>query len=188
MKGRKLLGFVITVAAMAFVTVSFAQAIHEGVARTREGACKALRPDPLPSFLQGTFAPDFALPDANGRLVKLSDQKGHPVFLNFWATWCPPCIEEMPSLETLASSLEASDVRVLAVSVDESWDLVRRFFAQGTKMGVLVDTSKEIPRKYGTEKFPETYLIDAEGRVRYYFINKRDWSRPEAVDCLESLR
>jgi thiol-disulfide isomerase/thioredoxin len=120
--------------------------------------------------------------------VKLSEQKGHPVFLNFWATWCPPCIEEMPALETLASSVVDSDVRVLAVSVDDSWEPVRRFFAQGTKMGVLLDTSKEVPRKYGTEKYPETFLIDADGRVRYYFINKRDWSRPEAVDCLESLR
>jgi len=188
MNGRKLMGLLLTVAAMAFVTVSFGQAVHEGVSRTRDGACRALKPDALPSFLQGPAAPDFALPDGNGRVVKLSEQKGHPVFLNFWATWCPPCIEEMPSLETLAGSLESSDVRVMAVSVDDGWEPVRRFFAQGTKMSVLLDIAKDSPRKYGTEKYPETYLIDADGRVRYYFINKRDWSRPEAVDCLESLR
>jgi hypothetical protein len=55
-------------------------------------------------------------------------------------------------------------------------------------MGVLLDISKEVPKKYGTEKYPETYLIDASGKVRHYFINKRDWSKPEALACLESLR
>jgi hypothetical protein len=65
---------------------------------------------------------------------------------------------------------------------------VKAFFAQGTKLGVLLDTSKEVPKKYTTEKYPETFLIDAQGRVRHYFINKRDWSKPEAIACLESLR
>ena len=120
--------------------------------------------------------------------MSLSAQRGHPVLLNFWATWCPPCVDEVPSLEDLARKLDGTDLRLLAVSVDDDWAAIRRFFPKGSSIGVLLDTSHDIPKKFGTDKFPETYLIDAAGRVRYYFINKRDWSRPEAVACLESLR
>ena len=77
---------------------------------------------------------------------------------------------------------------MLAVSVDDSWDPIRRFFAKGSDIGVLLDVSHDIPKKFGTEKYPETFLVDAAGRIRYYFINKRDWGRPEAIACLESLR
>ena len=156
--------------------------------RAPGGACKALSPDPVPGFLQNGEAPDFQLPDASGRMVSLSAQRGHPVLLNFWATWCPPCVEEVPSMEDLARKLDGTDMRMLAVSVDDDWDAIRQFFVKGTKIGVLLDTSHDVPKSFGTEKYPESFLIDAAGRVRYYFINKRDWSRPEAVACLESLR
>lgn len=178
----------LTVAAVGVVATQFLLAARDGLERTRAAACKALRPDPLPAFLDGRPAPDFELPDSQGRKISLGGQKGHPVMLNFWATWCPPCTEEMPSMEKLAAGVAGSDVRILAVSVDEGWDEVRRFFATGTRLGVLHDASKEVPKRYGTEKYPETFFIDAAGRVRHYFINKRDWSRPEAIACLESLR
>jgi cytochrome c biogenesis protein CcmG, thiol:disulfide interchange protein DsbE len=184
---RRLTPMVITAAAIAFVGVRFLGGVHATLARTRDGACTALKPDPLPSFLQSA-TPDFQLPDAGGRTVSLSGQHGHPVLLNFWATWCPPCVDEVPSLEDLARKLDGTDLRLLAVSVDDDWGTIRRFFPKGSAIGVLLDTSHEIPKKFGTEKFPESFLIDAAGRVRYYFINKRDWSRPEAVACLESLR
>ena len=178
----------ITALAMAFIAVRFVSGARETLARTRDGACVALAPDPLPDFLRNGATPDFQLPDAAGRTVSLSQQRGHAVMLNFWATWCPPCVDEVPSLEDLAQRLDGTDMRMLAVSVDDDWDKIRHFFAKGSKMGVLLDTSHEVPKKFGTEKYPETFLIDAAGRVRYYFINKRDWSRPEAVACLESLR
>jgi peroxiredoxin len=177
----------ITVLAMTFVAVRFIGGARDTLARTRDGACIALEPDPLPEFLRNA-TPDFQLPDAAGHTVSLSQQRGHPVLLNFWATWCPPCVDEVPSLEDLARRLKGSDMRMLAVSVDDEWDQIRRFFAKGSDIGVLLDKSHDIPKKFGTEKFPETFMIDSAGRVRYYFINKRDWSRPEAVACLESLR
>ena len=96
--------------------------------------------------------------------MSLSAQRGHPVMLNFWATWCPPCVDEIPALEDLARRIDGTDLRLLAVSVDEDWDTVRRFFAKGTRIGVLHDASKELPKKYGTEKYPETFLIDAQGQ------------------------
>jgi peroxiredoxin len=178
----------LTVLSLTYVTTRFLTGAHESLERTRANACRGLTPDPVPAALQNREAPDFQLPDVNGKMVSLSAQKGHPVLINFWATWCPPCIEEMPSMEELARSIQNTDVRMFAVSVDENWDLVRRFFATGTKMGVLLDVSKEVPKKFGTEKYPETFLIDASGKVRHYFINKRDWSKPEALACLDSLR
>ena len=177
----------LTAAAMAFITVKFAVAAHDTLTRTRDGACIALDPTDVPAALKDTH-PDFQLPDVNGKMTSLKEQLGHPVLLNFWATWCPPCVDEVPSLEDLARHLQGTGSRMLAVSVDEDWSQIRRFFAKGTPIPVLLDASKEIPKKFGTEKFPETFLIDAAGRVRYYFVNKRDWSGPEAVACLESLR
>ncbi|HEY7370802.1 MAG TPA: TlpA disulfide reductase family protein [Polyangia bacterium] len=185
---RRVAPAAITALAIAFIAVRFVGGARETLSRTRDGACIALQPDPVPDFLKNGATPDFQLPDATGHTVSLTQQRGHPVFLNFWATWCPPCVDEVPSLEDLARRLKGSDMRMLAVSVDDDWDKIRRFFAKGSDIGVLLDTSHDVPKKFGTEKFPETFLIDAAGRVRYYFINKRDWSRPEAVACLESLR
>jgi thiol-disulfide isomerase/thioredoxin len=185
---RRLGPVALTALAMAFVAVRFMGAAHDTLARTRGGACLALSPDPLPEPLRAGLPPDFQLPDAAGHLVSLRGQLGHPVLLNFWATWCPPCVDEVPSLEDLARKIEGSDLRFLAVSVDDDWGAIRRFFIKGTPIGVLLDVSHGVPKTFGTEKYPESFLIDAAGRVRYYFINKRDWSRPEAVACLESLR
>lgn len=185
---RQLAPALITALAISFVTVRFAGGARDTLARTRDGACMAMQPDPLPAALRDGPPPDFSLPDATGKTVTLSGQKGHPVMLNFWATWCPPCVEEMPALEDLARRIDGTDLRLLAVSVDDEWEQIRRFFPKGSKIGVLLDKSHDIPKKFGTEKYPETFLIDAEGRIRYYFVNKRDWSRPETIACLESLR
>jgi peroxiredoxin len=185
---RQLAPALITALAVSFVAVRFAGGARDTLSRTRDGACKALEPDPLPPALRDGTPPDFSLPDATGNTVTLSGQKGHPVMLNFWATWCPPCVEEMPALEDLARRIDGTDLRLLAVSVDDEWDQIRRFFPKGSKIGVLLDKSHDIPKKFGTDKYPETFLIDAAGRLRYYFINKRDWSRPETIACLESLR
>ena len=178
----------LTLAGLTYVSVRFFAATHDGLEKARTNACRALSPDPVPPFLQNRDAPDFQLPDANGKMVSLSAQRGHPVLVNFWATWCPPCVEEVPSMEDLARRIQNTDIRMLAVSVDESWDIVRRFFVKGTQMGVLLDLSKNVPKTFGTEKYPESFMIDSSGKVRHYFINKRDWSKPEAIACLESLR
>jgi peroxiredoxin len=186
--GKRLLVVGLTVAAMAFVSVRFFAGAHDTLSFTRQNACRALQPDPVPAALAGKPAPDFKLPDASGKTVSLSEQRGHPVMVNFWATWCPPCVEEVPSLEDMARTIDGTDMRMLAVSVDDGWDPIRKFFVKGTKIGVLLDESHQVPRTFGTEKYPETFFVDASGQIRYYFINKRNWSKPEAVACLESLR
>ena len=187
-RGMRLLPVVLTLAGLGFVSERFFESMHEAVEQVRANSCRALAPDPVPAFLLNREAPDFQLPDASGKLVSLSAQRGHPVLVNFWATWCPPCVEEVPSMEELARRIEKTDIRMLAVSVDESWDVVRQFFVNGSKIGVLLDLSKNVPKTFGTDKYPESFMVDASGRVRHYFINKRDWSKPEAIACLESLR
>ncbi|HVV48179.1 MAG TPA: TlpA disulfide reductase family protein, partial [Polyangia bacterium] len=105
---------VVVAVAMGFVAVRFLGGVHDTLARTRGGACTAMQPDPVPAFLKNGPTPDFQLPDAAGHTVSLSEQKGHPVLLNFWATWCPPCVDEVPSLEDLARKLDGTDLRLLA--------------------------------------------------------------------------
>jgi len=183
-----LLAAAVTAVAIAFVAVRFFSAASDTLSRTRENACRAFTPDAVPAALQNVEAPDFELPDATGHMVSLREQRGHPVLVNFWATWCPPCVQEVPGLETLANNLDGTNMRILAVSVDEDWDAIRRFFVKGTKIGVLLDKSHTIPKTFGTTQYPETYFVDAAGHVRYYFANQRDWSKPEAIACLESLR
>lgn len=91
-------------------------------------------------------------------------------------------------MEELARRLGDRAV-VLAVSVDENWDLVKNFFgARGTPLSLLLDVSKEVPKRYGTEKYPETFLIDSRGVVQQYFINKRKWDVGEALFCVDSAQ
>ena len=109
------------------------------------------------------------------------------MLVSFWATWCPPCVEEMPSLEDLARRL-GDKATVLTVSVDESWDAIRGFFPRGTPLTVLLDPSRQVPARWGTSQFPESFLVDPTGHVRYAFINQRNWSIPEATACIEDVK
>ncbi len=184
---RRLVAALFAATAVAVVGIQFLRAAAATAQAVRANACRALAADPLPPQLRGTEAPDFELQDTGGRTWTLRGLRGRPVLVNFWATWCPPCIEEMPSMEELARRLGNRAV-VLAVSVDEDWDTLKRFFAGRTvPLAVLLDASKQVPKSYGTEKYPETFLIDGAGRVRHAFINKRNWATHDAVQCVESV-
>ena len=190
MSGARIAAALAAAAALGFFGFRFFSAAHDSAARTRSAACRALQPDSVPAALKDREAPDFELADATGKKVSLRSLRGRPVLLNFWATWCPPCVDEVPSLEDLAKRLEKSDAVLLAVSVDDDWNALRRFFPQGSKMSVVLDTTKEVPKKYGTDKFPETYLVkvnaQGEGQILYHFVNKRDWGHPAANRCIEA--
>ncbi len=163
---------------------------REGVKRTREAACQVLHPSPWNPVL-GRLpqrAPDFTLQNHDGQSVTLSSLRGRVVLVNFWATWCSTCVVEMPSLERLAARMQNKPFSLLAVSVDENWDLVRKFFPEGSSMSVVLDKDKSVPGRYGTEKFPESFLIDAEGNIRYYIISERQiWHTDEVQKCIEAL-
>ena len=135
----------------------------------------------------GSAAPDFTVHDSE-RTVTLSQFKGQVVVLNFWATWCPPCIEEMPSLVQMQQRMKAKGVTVLAVSVDVDENQYRRFLREHNVSLLSVrDADQKSNELYGTFKFPETYVIDRNGVVRRKFIGAVDWTEPEVIDFLGKL-
>jgi peroxiredoxin len=186
MSRQRLVVLAIVVPAVAFLAVRFIHAAGTRARAMRSEACRALTPQTMTKVKPGQEAPDFTLKDASGRSFTLSALRGRPVLLNFWATWCAPCVEEMPSLENLVGRV-GDRLNIITVSVDEDWETVKKFFPRGTSLSVLLDTSKEIPKKYGTEKFPETFLIDSTGRLQQLFYQAK-WDSAEAALCLESLR
>ena len=134
----------------------------------------------------GSEAPDFTVADSD-RTVKLSDLRGKTVLLNFWATWCAPCVAEMPSLVQLQSRMK-DKVTVVAVSLDIDENAYRNFTRTRTQ-GLLTvrDANQKSNSLYGTYKFPETYVIDRNGVVRRKFIGAVDWNSAEVQQYLESL-
>jgi peroxiredoxin len=135
----------------------------------------------------GTAAPDFTVHDSD-RSVTLSQLKGQVVVLNFWATWCPPCIEEMPSLVEMQQRMKAKGVTVLAVSVDVDQSSYQRFLKDhNVNLLSVRDGDQKSNQLYGTFKFPETYIIDRNGVVRRKFIGAVDWTEPEVIDFLNKL-
>ncbi len=137
----------------------------------------------------GDRAPEFRLPAPNGQYVSLSDLRGKVVMVHFWATWCPPCVEELPTLAALYEKLMGRDFELLAVSVDEGGAQAVTSFLQrnGLKVPVLLDPDRATAGRYGTFKFPETYIVDREGIVRYKVIGPRDWHDPAALQLLQNM-
>ena len=175
--------------AVAATVLAGALLIHGAASTVKsaaDGACAALRPNPLSARVQA-LVPDFDLPDLAGKKVSLRSLRGRPVLVSFFATWCRPCVEEAPSLEVLAGRLGDS-ATVAIVSVDEDLDALKIFYAKGTRATVVRDEGQKVSASFGTFKFPESFLIDPAGKVRYAFINQRDWSVPEAAACVEGLK
>lgn len=135
----------------------------------------------------GEAAPDFSIQDTS-RAVALHDFRGKVVVLNFWATWCPPCVEEMPSLVQMQSRLKDKGVTVLAVSVDVDETAYKKFLKDhGVDLLAVRDPNQKSNALYGTFKFPETYVIDRDGKVRRKFIGAIDWNQPEIVSYLSRM-
>jgi peroxiredoxin len=148
----------------------------------------ACNQDPGPQV--GASAPDFELPDLDGKVHRLADYRGRVVIVNFWATWCPPCVDEMPSLERLHNALGERGVEVLAISVDERFSDVPEFVRKyHLTFPVLYDEGKKVSRKYQTFKYPETYILDRNGRLKSKVVGPRDWSAPTVIrDMVDLLK
>jgi peroxiredoxin len=115
----------------------------------------------------GRPAPDFTLADLDGNQVSLSDFRGKTVFINFWATWCPPCREEMPAIEALYQQYEDKDVVVLGVDILETEGEVRQFVEEGGYSWTFVmDTTGEVTNSYQVVAIPTSFFIDKEGIIR----------------------
>lgn len=139
--------------------------------------------------VEGSLAPDFTLNDLSGRPVQLSSLKGKVVLLNFWATWCPPCREEIPSMFRLNQAMQGKPFQMLAVSIDEGGkDAVQAFFKKGgAALPALLDTDGKVARRYGTTGVPETFVIDAKGVIMKKIIGPIDWSSPQVLAALDDL-
>jgi cytochrome c biogenesis protein CcmG/thiol:disulfide interchange protein DsbE len=135
----------------------------------------------------GKTAPDFTLQDTE-RKVTLSQFRGQVIVLNFWATWCPPCVEELPSLINMQGRMKEKGVTVLAVSIDVDADAYRRFIKQHQVNFLTIrDPEQKSSALYGTFGWPETYIIDRNGVVRRKLVGPVDWNSPEVNEFLARL-
>lgn len=133
-------------------------------------------------------APPLALPDLGGEQVDLASRRGHAVLVNFWATWCPPCVEEIPSLNRLHERLAPRGFQVLAVDVGETWERVQEFLRERpVQFPVLLDTTGESFKGWKAYAFPTSLLLDRQHRVRYAVYGAFAWDSPEVVEIVSRL-
>lgn len=139
--------------------------------------------------VEGNYAPDFTLKDLSGKEVQLSTLKGKVVLLNFWATWCPPCREEIPSMMRLNQVMQGKPFQMLAVSIDEGGkEAVEAFYRkQNASLPTLLDGDSKVARRYGTTGVPETFVIDKKGLILKKVIGPLDWDSRQVVAALEEI-
>jgi len=126
---------------------------------------------------EGSMAPDFKVKDLQGKEVSLSGLKGKVVLVNFWATWCPPCKEEIPSMMKLNKAMEGKPFQMLAISIDEGGKAdVESYFK-----------SSGIARVYGVTGVPETFVVDKNGKVQKKIVGGLDWNSAEVLSYLNEL-
>ncbi|GMR04402.1 MAG: hypothetical protein BMS9Abin23_0299 [Thermodesulfobacteriota bacterium] len=137
----------------------------------------------------GTEAIDFTLPDLDGKEHSLSDMRGKVVFLNFWATWCDPCKEEMPSMQALSEDLKDKPFVIVAVSIDKDSPAKVREFVEEYKLTFMVlhDRKGRIKERYKTTGVPETFIIDQNGIVAEKVLGARDWSDERSLTTILDL-
>ena len=138
--------------------------------------------------VEGRLAPQFSVKDRSGQLYSLNDFRGKVVLVNFWATWCPPCIEEMPSMDSLQKTLDQEKFSIIAISVDDSWDSVDTFIkSSDLDLNIYSDFEGKVAKLYGTHKVPETYILNKEGIVVRKILGEIDWTSPKVLSYLKEL-
>ncbi len=136
----------------------------------------------------GGATPPLALADLEGRLYRLDDYRGKVVLVNFWATWCEPCREEMPSINRLRASLAGRPFEVLAVNLAESESRIRRFVEQlPLEFPVLMDRDGAAAKSWRARLLPMSFLVGPDGRIRYSAAGGMDWTRDEARRAVLAL-
>ncbi|MHB1846801.1 MAG: redoxin domain-containing protein [Deltaproteobacteria bacterium] len=180
-RGTKLVFFIAVVVAIALV---FANKIYQRTVVERQAELQSLDLE-----AESFPAPEFSLSDQRGEKHRLEDYRGKVVLLNFWATWCPPCRQEIPSMRQLAARMDArKDFALVALSVDDGWAPIRELFrGEAPGFQVLWDDGGRVSRAFGTTKYPESYVIDRNGNVIAKFVGPRDWSTPASIHYFERL-
>ena len=142
-----------------------------------------------PRLGKGVPALNFTFPGLDGKKVSLADYKGKVVLLNIWATWCAPCVAEMPSMEKLYQELKNEDFEILAVSVDEAGAETVKPFIEKHKLGfpVLLDTKGDIKTLYQATGIPESFIIDKDGIIIEKIIGPREWAASGAIRFFRNI-
>ena len=141
------------------------------------------------TVVAGSVAPDFQLEDTQGNKVRLSELRGKVVMVNFWATWCPPCKEEMPSMERLNKIMAAEDFVMLAVNTEQNGHSIVPAFLKNNPhdFTVLYDDKGTVQQQYGVYKFPESFVIGKDGIVDQKVIGQIDWASPKTIAYFKAL-
>ena len=136
----------------------------------------------------GDKAPFFSITTDDGRKITTADFGGKVLVLNFWATWCPPCVREMPSLSEFARIMRPQGVVVLGVSIDKNREAYQRFVQMSKlQFPTANDPQADISTDYGTFMWPETYVIDRNGKVVLKYVADRDWMSEEILSEIKAL-
>jgi peroxiredoxin len=139
-----------------------------------------------PMVNQGDQAVNFRITANDGKEYSIKDFHGKVLVLNFWASWCKPCVDEMPSLNRFAQDLRKDGVVVLGISVDHDKEKFEKFVKNANiQFPVYLDEKADIPWSYGTTKYPETYIIDKSGKVVEKIIGERVWVDPQVIDSVK---
>lgn len=142
-------------------------------------------PDPI---RPGQMAPGFELPLLDGGTISLEKLRGRIVLLNFWATWCKPCEDEMPAMQRLHTALAGSEFELVAVSTDASRDDVAVFRERlGLTFPIALDPGKRVSEAYQSYRYPESYLIDRDGKILSRYIGPRDWDSELYVERIRRV-
>jgi len=141
---------------------------------------------PIPG---GIMAPEFVLQDTEGKTHRLSDYRGKPVIINFWTTWCPPCREEIPSMNRAWHLLEQDGIAILAINMGEDEDTIFIFTADyPADFPILMDQAGEVIAEWPVKGLPTTYVIAPDGTFAYRAIGSREWDDKALLDAVRALK
>jgi peroxiredoxin len=183
----RLLLISITLFFFAFIAIQVFDADHSAKADNRklERLYEDMGVLKLP---QNTDPIEIRLKDINGNLVSLSDFRGRIVFLNFWTTWCPTCLIEMPSMEKLHQKFKDKDFAMVTVNIQESDSQVKKFFKKfNLTFTALLDTTGEVATGFSIRAIPTTFILDKSGRTIGTIMGPREWDSKKAVALFEHL-
>lgn len=192
---KKLTALGVTVAASALLAGFYAWMVKPAAAREATAACNGMKGNPVNPALGAIprEAPDFKVTSWDGKELDLKQLRGKTVLVHYWASWCGACEQEKPSLMRMAEEMQSPDFRIVAIASDIDWKSVERALPHGAPFQVYLDKPAEegtigpLATSWGTHAVPESFLIDKQGKIRYYFDNSRQWDSPVTETCLQSI-